>query len=236
MSNATDYQTLLPKIQVIPDNELKPLYIPINVFNQEAENVYHWAMEDKDLLLARGLDPLTIDELLTATGASRYAEAEWFKERFGKKEAEKEWKAQSPEAYDLRDDLCDEFEFAFFEEPPLLKRVNKIKEGTGDDDMIQDLANLAGLGKANIPLLEATKFDLTLLDRAEELSDTLPGILAAANGDKTEDSATKKIRDKAYTYLKIRVDEVRRYGKFVFRDNKDRCVGYLQHYRNKHSR
>ena len=102
--------------------------------------------------------------------------------------------------------------------------------------MIQDLANLASVGKANIKLLQATNFDVTLLDKAEELSDTPPEILAAANGDKAEDSVTKKIRDQAYTYLKIRVDEVRRYGKFVFRNNKERLVGYLQHYRNKHSR
>ena len=236
MSNTTDYQDLLPKFQAIPDKKIKPLYIPINVYNQEAENVYHWAMEDKDLLVSRGLDPLIIDELLTATGASRHAEGEWFKERFGKKEAEKQWIAQSPEGYLLRDELCDEFEFAFFEDHRLMKRVEAIKDGTGDEDMIQDLANIVGVGKANIKLLQATNFDVTLLDKAEELSDTLPGILAAANGDKAEDSATKKIRDQAYTYLKIRVDEVRRYGKFVFRNNKERLVGYLQHYRNKHSR
>ncbi len=236
MSNTTDYQDLLTRIQAIPDKKIKPLYIPIKEYNQEAENVYHWAMEDKDLLVARGLDPLIIDELLTATGASRYAEAEWFKERFGKKEAEKQWIAQSPEGYLLRDDLIDELEFAFFEDHRLMKRVEAIKDGTGDEDMIQDLANIVGVGKANIKLLQATNFDVTLLDKAEELSDTLPGILAAANGDKAENSATKKIRDKAYTYLKIRVDEVRRYGKFVFRDNKERQFAYLQHYRNKHSR
>ena len=102
--------------------------------------------------------------------------------------------------------------------------------------MIQDLANAAALGKANLALLEKTNCDLTLLDKAEALSDSLPGILAAANGDKADSSAVKKIRDQAYTYLKIRVDEVRRYGKFVFRDNKDRQVGYLQHYRNKRNK
>ena len=236
MSNLTDYQDLLPVIQAIPDEKLKPHYIPINVYNQEAENLHHWVLDDKAALVTRGLDPLTIDELLPATGACREAEARWFKERFGKAEAEIEWKATSPAAYALRDDLCDEFEFAFFEDVSLIGRVNKIKEGSGDDDMIQDLANLAVLGKANSPLLEATNFDLNLLDKAEKLSDTLPGILAAANGDKASNSAVKNIRDQAYNYLKIRVDEVRRYGKFVFRDNRDRRVGYLHHYKNKHNR
>ena len=236
MSNATDYKSLLPKFQTIPDKELMPIYIPINVYNQEAENVHHWAMEDKDALIARGLDLRTIKELLTATGACREAEARWFKERYGKQEAEKEWNAKSPAAYALRDKVVDELEFAYFEDATLSSRVDQIKEGSGDEDMIQDLANAAALGKANLPPLEKTNCDLTLLDKAEALSDSLPGILAAANGDKADSSAVKKIRDQAYTYLKVRVDEVRRYGKFVFSEQKDRQVGYLQHYRNKHSR
>lgn len=236
MSNVTDYQSLLPKIQAITEKELAPIYIPINVYNQEAENVHHWAMEDKDALIARGLDLRTIQELLTATGACREAEARWFKERYGKQEAEKEWNAKSPAAYALRDKLVDELEFAYFENPALSSRVDQIKEGSGDEDLIQDLANAAALGKANLAPLEKTKCDLTLLDKAVALSDSLPGILAAANGDKADTSAVKKIRDQAYTYLKIRVDKVRRYGKFVFSEQKERYVGYLQHYRNKHSR
>jgi hypothetical protein len=35
--------------------------------------------------------------------------------------------------------------------------------------MIHDLANVVVLGKVNIPLLEATNFDLTLLDKAAKL-------------------------------------------------------------------
>jgi hypothetical protein len=118
----------------------------------------------------------------------------------------------------------------------LSSRVDQIKAGSGDEDMIQDLANAAALGKANLPPLEQTKCDLTLLDKAVALSDNLPGILATANGDKADSSSVKKIRDQAYNYLKIRVDKVRRYGKFVFSEQKDRQVGYLQHYRNKHNR
>jgi hypothetical protein len=236
MSNATDYQSLLPKITATPDNKIMPIYIPINMYNQEAENVHHWAMEDKDALIARGLDLRTIKELLTATGACREAEARWFKERFGKQEDEKEWEAKSPAAYALRDRVVNELEFAYFEDATLSSRVDQIKEGSGDEDLIQDLANAAALGKANLAPLQKTKCDLTLLDKAEALSDSLPGILAAANGDKADSSAVKKIRDQAYTYLKVRVDEVRRYGKFVFSEQKDRQVGYLQHYRNKHNR
>jgi hypothetical protein len=88
----------------------------------------------------------------------------------------------------------------------------------------------SGLGMSNAVLLEATNFDMSLLDKAAELSDTLPGLLAIANGEKADDSAVKKIRDQAYTYQLRRVNKVRHYGRFVFKDNKLRRVGYYKHY------
>ncbi|TAJ02890.1 hypothetical protein DMA11_24310, partial [Marinilabiliaceae bacterium JC017] len=66
------------------------------------------------------------------------------------------------------------------------------------------------------------------------LSDELAGILALANGEKAEDGYVKLMRDKAYTYLMEAVDEVRRVGRFVFKKDKTRLVGYQQHYINSH--
>lgn len=231
MSNATDYQDLLPEIQAIPDEEIIQPDMPVDIFNQEAENLFPWALQDKNKLIARGLKETTINELLPGIGACRQAQVNWFHERYGKQGAEKEWGIKGPQGYDLRDKLLDEFDFAFDEETSLLKRVSEIRAGTGNADMIQDLANLSGFGKANTTLLEATNFDMSLLDTAAELSDTLPGLLAIANGEKADDSAVKKIRDQAYTYLLRRVKKVRHYGKFVFKNDRLRRVGYYKHYR-----
>lgn len=181
------------------------------------------------------MDPLLPDELLKRTDASRYAQGLWFKERHTRQEAELEWREKSPAAYDLRDRLIDEFEFAFYQKPGLLARVDEVKKGSGHADMIQDLTNLALLGKDNMPLLEATKTDVTLLDVALEVSDAMATLLATANGEKAEDNSTKLMRDKAYTYLKEVVDEVRRYGRFVFRNNKTRLVGYQNQYKKDHA-
>jgi hypothetical protein len=82
--------------------------------------------------------------------------------------------------------------------------------------------------------LEGTNFDSPLLDTAIQQSDELAKILAIANGEKAEDSQAKLTRDKAYTFLKELVDEVRRVGKFVFRDNPERIEGYEISYYKKH--
>jgi hypothetical protein len=46
----------------------------------------------------------------------------------------------------------------------------------------------------------------------------------------------KIIRDKAYTHLKMLVDEVREAGKYVFRNNKNRLKGYSSSYWKKRNR
>ena len=50
------------------------------------------------------------------------------------------------------------------------------------------------------------------------------------NGDKHKDSESITIRNKAYTYLKEVMDEVRETGKYVFWQNHDRYVGYTSQY------
>ena len=55
-------------------------------------------------------------------------------------------------------------------------------------------------------------------------------MLAEANGDKADPNESKIIRDKAYTYMKSLVDEIREAGKYVFRKNPKRLDGYSSDY------
>jgi hypothetical protein len=48
--------------------------------------------------------------------------------------------------------------------------------------------------------------------------------------DKANPNASKIIRDKAYTYMKALVDEIREAGKYVFRNDKNRLKGYSSEY------
>ncbi len=108
--------------------------------------------------------------------------------------------------------------------------MNQISEGDTNADMIQDLNDIAVLGKANEEKLSAIAFDLTRLDEAAQMSTDLAELLAIANGDKAVSSETKVIRDKAYTHLKELVDEIRAAGKYLFWRDKDRYKGYVSVY------
>lgn len=234
MSTTQNFEALKQTIEAMEEKQVLTPDMPVDVFNQEAEDLYQVALVDKEQLMARGLSEETIELLPQAAGACRYAEAEWNKERNEKQEAEREWKEKSPDAYELRSDLIHELEFAFVENSDLLSAVDRIKDGNGHADMIQDLVDLSVLGKEQTELLQQTNFDATLLDQAETTADEMSELLARANGTKDENNKAKVLRDKAYTYLKGIVDEVRRYGKFIFRKDDEHAAKYASAYGRTH--
>ena len=95
--------------------------------------------------------------------------------------------------------------------------------------MIQDLNNLAVIGRENPEPLEKINFDMALVEKAAETADEMGALFAASNAE-DDDSEALKIRNKAYTYLKQAVDEVRDCGQYVFWRDKGRCRGYINRY------
>ena len=84
--------------------------------------------------------------------------------------------------------------------------------------------------------LEAINFDATLLDKAAEAADRMGGLLGAVNGHMYVDDEIKVIRDQAFTLTKQVVQEIRNYGRFVFRKDSDHAKSYSSKYsRNKSS-
>ena len=230
MSNQTDYASKLDAANAIPEDQVQTPYIPVGIYLQEAEDLYHWSMQDKDKLVAASLPAVKIKNLPTYTGACRIAQSMWMKDQQQRKDSEDEWKEEAPKAFDLRDRLVHALDFAYRDDSDLSRRVDAIREGAGNADMIQDLSDIAVLGKANPGPLKKINFDLKLLDKAEELSDTLGDLLGRVNGDRLSTNESKIIRDRMYTLLKQNVDEIRDCGKFVFWRNDDRLRGYSSNY------
>ena len=112
----------------------------------------------------------------------------------------------------------------------MLNRVSQTTDGNGHADMIQDLNDIAVLGREHIVPLQATKLDTSLLQEAATTADHLSDLLARANVDREESTRTRVIRDQAYTHLKEAVDEVRACGQYVFVNNEGRLMGYISQY------
>ncbi|MBI9063495.1 MAG: hypothetical protein JEZ14_16050 [Marinilabiliaceae bacterium] len=86
------------------------------------------------------------------------------------------------------------------------------------------------LGQDNPDPIEAINYELEKLEEAAQMADHMAGLLGAVNGQRYADDDTKSIRDKGYTLLKKVVDEIRSYGKFVFRKDAEYVKGYTSKY------
>jgi hypothetical protein len=217
-------------IEAISEKQVLSPNLPVDVALQESEDLYVWCQTDKDLLVKSGLDWKLVEDLPLRTGACRYIQSQWQKEYRSLEEAQKEWSQKSPAAYELRDELIHHFYHAYFKQPDLYGRTQKIAEGHTHADMIQDLSDLAALGKANTTPLQAICIDLSLLDRAETMSEQMAVLLANSNGKKLEDNKLRLLRDKAYFHMKEAVDEIRRCGQYVFWRDEQRHKGYISRF------
>ena len=126
-----------------------------------------------------------------------------------------------------------DFTFAYRKLPDLLAKVQTIREGNSNADMLQDHSDMSVLGKENPGPLNKIGFDITDLDRAAEVADELSAVLALANGEDGDDVDAKELRDKAYTFMKIAVDEIRSTGQYVFWRDDDRKKGYVSSYKKR---
>lgn len=221
------YKNVLPEIEAIEEAAIKVPNMPIDAFLQEAANLEVWCKPDIPKLMTVGVDKSVFEALPHRTAALRYAESVWVKSRLGKKEAAREWEVRSLQAIELKDAMEHSFRFAFRKHEDLLAKLRQVEGGSGQADLVQDLSDLAVLGKSNQSLLEKVGFEAQQLTTATVASEELSILLASKNGERLSANTTKVIRDKAYTYLKEVVDEIRQAGKFVFWKDKERRSGYF---------
>ncbi len=122
------------------------------------------------------------------------------------------------------------FRYAFCNEPTLLNSVADISKGSNIPNMIQDLNDLAVLGRNNLEPLLKIGFEEEKLAIAADMSIQLADLRAIVNGDKYNPRFNREIRDAMYTLLKQCVNEINECGKFVFRNDPIRLKGYSSQY------
>lgn len=218
------------EIEAIPDDKVILPNMPVSVALQEGEDLFEWVQPDKQMLINAGLDWRLVEDLPVRIGACRYLQSSWQKDFKSIEDAQREWNLAAPAAYDLRNTLVHYFLHAYRKIPDVKAKVQKIAEGSGHADMLQDLNDASVLGEKYSEPLKLINFDMSLLPKAAKMSDELANLLAKANGARLTDNKLKITRDKAYTYMKQAVDEIKDHGQFVFWRTPDRLKGYKSAY------
>jgi len=224
-------------IEAISSEEAKEPTMPIGQYMYEADKLYTHSIKDKDSLVAVGLDALIIDAIPQRNQALRYAQSIWAEDYDELSQSAIEWNELRPQGEELKAVLLHTFRFAYRNDANMQARINRIAEGSGNADTIQDLHDLAILGKENSAPLIAVNYDVTTLDAAADLAVKMSRSLAEAKDNREQINELKITRDKAFTHLKRAVDEVRNYGKFAFWRNDDKLKGYRsEYYARKHQK
>lgn len=236
MSEKIDQPNLASEIEALAKDQIKLCKIPISVYVQEAGNLQKRATLDVKALTALGMSPELLDRLKALTTSLFTAEVNWQELQTERKAALEVWREKAPSLYTLRKNIIEHLEFAFRKEEHLIEKITDIKEGDSHADAIEDLARLAVLGNENKEYIKVINYDLDNLEEATLMANEMGDILATANGYHYRDDDRKLIRDKTYTLLKQVVDEVREYGKFAFRNDKEHVKGYASKYERDKSR
>ena len=230
MSSTSDYNELFAQIQSIPsDKAMKPT-MPVDVYLQEAEDLYLWCRVDQDALVGVGLDVTLINELPVRAGACREAQSLWVTNRRMRNHTSVDWKLCLSEATDLRSRLLHSFRYAFRAHDNLLAGIDGIAKSNSRSAIVQDLNDLSVLGKSNLDLLNVIRMDLSLLETASLKSDQMGDMVGFINSRRRRKSEANLIRNKAFTHLKEAIDSIRHCGKYVFWHNPDRINGYTSNY------
>ncbi len=231
MSDKENYDALKPKYDAIEKKDIKQPNLPVDVANNEAMYLYDIASRDKDKFASTDVDVALIESLPIRVGGLRYSQTRWTQVFAEKSEAEKQWSLISTEGFELRDELLHFCRYAYRKDKALMTIVHRIAEGATNADMIQDLSELAMLGKNNPTLLEAVSLDLLKLDRATELAEQGGVLLGKVNGDRDDHlKIDKDMRDRAFTYLKEAVDTIREAGRFLFWKDEEKAEQYASAY------
>lgn len=205
-------------------------HMPIKDFLQEAGDLIEVCKADLDELQKVNINVETISRLEPAIELLRDYQTQWMDERKDMEEAREEWNKIYPEALSLKKDLLETMRFVFRDNAQQQSRISEITAGRDYADTIQDLHDLAYMGKKDIRPFNAINYDISLFDQADAMSNELMLLLGRMNGNADDDSQIKFLRDKAYTNLKTIVDYARRYGKYVFRNDPERSANYARAY------
>lgn len=232
-----DLQAKRALLEAMTNDELRePTTIPVDIYIREAEKLYSVFKDDIESFKSVGFKEEQVNDLGIRIGALREASSLWLTYRYNREEARRIWEERSEEGYRLRDWLLATLKVAYRKDIVLKGRLKAVASGQGHADMVQDINDLAVLGRTNPEPLKLINFDFTHFERAAKMADFLGEILGRFDADNDRFHKSKRLRDAAYTHLKEIVNEIRLFGKYLFHEKREKKLRYYSDFLRKKKR
>jgi hypothetical protein len=218
MSQRQDYEAKLAEAEALKKEDVKSPYMKVEDFIEDSKTLSNNAFKHKEKLLTAGITEELLQELKILTSATLEAESNWSQVRETQKEAQIQWNEKKPEAVKLKRYLLKAGRYALRKDKAKQNTVDLIAAGDSNADLIQDLNDLAVLGRQNTEAFNKIGVSPDNFEKAAALAAEMLELRARANGE-NEICDERIIRDRFYTLLKEVADEVRDCARFVFYDD-----------------
>ncbi|WP_143470467.1 hypothetical protein [Labilibaculum filiforme] len=233
----TDLATTKPIEELvleITDEQIVSPTIPVYITIGEAGQLHRNALEDKDALLAKGLTLEKIEDLNSRALFLQDKQSDWIAVYESAQSNTEKWDQVYEEASLLQKELKYDFLFAYRNNEKILTQLNNIIDGNGKMDLIQDMSDYPKLAKQYPEPLKLINFDNSKLEKSDRFSHELYDLWQKIDGAKNSTYRPEKImRDRAYSYLKQLVDEIRTYGKYAFWNDEEKQKRYTSEYQRR---
>lgn len=231
MSETNTSKSMEELVMQIPVEQVVKPTIPVDVTIQEANKLHAYASQDKEALIAKGLT----EEMIADLGVrSRFLLAKqniWVSVYQSTLSNTQEWNKKIEEGRLLQRELQHDFQFALRKNTKALRVLQITLDGNRDSDTIVDLGSYPEIAKQYPEELKEIKFDQSKLTRAASIAEELMALQEKADGvQNSSERPEKDMRDRAYTYLKQLVDEIRSYGKYAFWNDEEKQRRYASEY------
>jgi len=222
-----------PVLEDMPVDQVKePVFPPANMVG-EANALYLVADRHRAQLTKLGLDAKLIDDLPLRAQALAGAQAARALVPDTKRSSEE--LAAEEEAYVLRQDLMAAGRFALRADAQAQSTLDAINEGTGFDDLIQDLKALALFCDNYATQLKSVGVELPAQSKkAVDLAARFEAHLAERRTASDEERAATDLRNRAATHLWNAMAEIRAAGVYAFRNDPSVLPLFRSAYRRRH--
>lgn len=207
----------------------KTAMIPIARLIQEANDLYLFCKNDKKELVGEGLDWNDAERLPVLLNECTNAEVEYqvYKDNYESETVK--LKKFVLRCRKLRRFIAEKLRLAIASTGADLK-IPSYKKSWSRVELIQDLNDLAVIGKDNKEVLQPMGFEMSKLDLAANMSIELSEKIVDIIISNPSESPQKKIRDKIILELSSLIARIRNKGKSTFIDNPLRRKAYACEY------
>ncbi|HEU4406579.1 MAG TPA: hypothetical protein VFS43_15035 [Polyangiaceae bacterium] len=215
-------------LEELPADEVRPPPMPVDRMVAEALALSVSAESARDQLLAKGLSPRQLADLPLLANALAEAQARLTPLR-SLRRSESEL-ALEAEAVDLRAEMMTEARFVLRKDADARAALGRVQKGSGLDDLVQDLRELAVLIEQNEAAFEKAGTEpRAKAARARSVASRLAAYVATRRGADRASAGAFETRDRAATLLADTMADIRACAAFALRKQprllaKFRCV------------